>query len=198
MDNLINLPTPQGDWEFPLMKALETRRTRRKWIPSYFTDQELSNLLWAACGITHKETNRSKSRRTAPSACNTQEIKVYVSLSSGVFLYDERKHQLIEVLSKDIRDRLGTQKMMKTAPLGLIYVSDFSKFSKILFGNDENKKLFISSADTGFISQNVYLYCAAVNWNTALLSLVDRERLHTIMRLGDHEKIIFTQIVGKA
>ena len=121
----IQLPPPQNNLDFPLMKALELRRTKRKWRPSDFTHQELSNLLWAACGITQEETKKSKSRRTAPSACNTQEIKVYIALSHGFFIYEENNHQLIEVSSSDIRMNLGTQKMMKSAPLGLIYVSDF-------------------------------------------------------------------------
>ena len=191
------LPPPQYDLDFPLMKALAKRRTKRKWIQSDFTNQELSNLLWAACGITHKESKKARSRRTAPSACNTQEIKVYIALSKGLFLYDEKDHQLIEVLSEDIREYIGTQKMMKSAPLGLIYVSDYSKFKKFIFGNDNNKKWFTSTADTAFISQNVYLFAAAANWNTALLSLVDREKLHKIMGLNENEKIVYTQAIGK-
>jgi hypothetical protein len=49
-----------------------------------------------------------------------------------------------------------------------------------------------------FISQNVYLYAAAANYNTALLSLVDREKLHKIMGLKEYEKIVYTQAIGKA
>ncbi len=198
MNKLNHLPPPQYDLDFPLMKALKKRRTKRKWIQSDFTKQELSNLLWAACGTTYKETIRTKSRRTAPSACNTQEIKVYIALSYGLFRYDEINHQLIEILSTDIREYIGTQRMMKSAPLGLIYVSDFSKFKRVFFGHDDNKKWFTSTADTGFISQNVYLYSAAENWNTALLSLVDREKLHKIMKLSNNDKIIYTQVIGKA
>ena len=192
------LPPPQCNQDFPLMKALESRRTKRKWSQTDFTDQEISNLLWAACGVTKRETERSKSRRTAPSACNTQEIKVYIALFHGLFLFDEKKHRLIEILSEDIRENLGAQKMMKSAPLGLIYVSDFSRVKKFIFGNDENRKWFTSAADTGFIGQNVYLYAASENWSTVLLSLIDREKLHDIMKLGENEKIVFTQVVGKA
>ena len=198
MNKQHQLPPPQIHLDFPLMKAIEKRRTRRKWVQTDFTDQELSNLLWAACGITHKKTGKSKSRRTAPSACNSQEIKVYVALPQGLFLYDENNHQLIQVLSEDIRKNIGTQKMMKSAPLGLIYVSDFTRFSSLLSGADDEKKMFTSAADTGFISQNVYLYSAAENWNTAVLGLVDRKQLHRVMKLKDHERIVYTQAIGKS
>ena len=197
MTGRIELPPPQKDLPYPLIKALEERRTKRKWAASEFSNQELSDLLWAACGISREGTGKSKCRRTAPSACNSQEIRVYAALPSGLFLYEEKGHCLKIKLPRDIREDLGTQKMMKAAPAGLIYVSDFSRFKKFIFGGDENRKWFISAADAGFIGQNVYLFAAAVGWNTALLSLVDREKLHRIMGLEEHEKIVFVQIFGK-
>jgi len=197
MTDIIKLLEPQKNLEFPLMKAIELRRTKRKWKSSKLSEQEISNLLWVACGITHKETKQSKSRKTAPSACNSQEIKVFIALSDGVFLYDEKNHQIIRVHSKDIRENIGTQKMMHSAPVGLIYVSDFSKLKTFQFKDDERKWL-TSAVDTGFISQNVYLYCAATNLSTAILGLVDREKLHKIIGLNENEKIVYTQVVGKA
>jgi SagB-type dehydrogenase family enzyme len=197
MTDFIKLPEPQKDLDFPLMKAIEKRRTKRKWQNSELSEQEISNLLWIACGVTHKETQRSKSRRTAPSACNSQEIKIFIALPNGVYLYDEKNHQLIQVQNTDIRDNIGTQKMMHSAPVGLIYVSDYSRLKTFQFKNDE-QKWFTSTADTGFISQNVYLYCAAANLSTVLLGLVDREKLHRLIGLNEHEKIVYTQVVGKA
>ncbi len=197
MTNEITLPLPQTDLDFPLMKALANRRTKRKWGNGQLSDQELSNLLWAACGVTLEETKKSKSRRTAPSACNSQEIKIYLAMDKGVYLYDERDHKLVQVLAKDIRKNIGTQKMMQNAPIGLIYVSDYLKMKTFLF-KDDNRKWFVSATDTGFISQNVYLYCAAAKLNTAILSLVDRNNLHEIMGLKDNEKIVYTQVVGKS
>jgi SagB-type dehydrogenase family enzyme len=197
MANPIKLPLPQKDLEFPLMKALEKRRSVRKWKDESLSDQELSNLLWAACGITKEETKRSKSKRTAPSAHNWQEIKIYVALKKGVFLYDEKGHQLIQTLSEDIRENMGTQKMMHSAPVGLVYVSDFSKLSRH-FAKDDELKWFISGTDTGFISQNVYLYCVAAKLNTVVLGWVNRDKLHDIMGLNEREKIVYTQVVGKS
>jgi SagB-type dehydrogenase family enzyme len=193
----IKLPAPQKDLDFPLMKSLEKRRTKRKWKDDPLSEQEISNLLWVACGITQEETSKSKSKRTAPSASNSQEIKIYVSVKEGLFLYDEKNHRLTQVLSKDIRENIGTQKMMQSAPLGLIYVSDYSKMGTYL-ANDDVRKWFVSGTDTGFISQNVYLYCAAANLSTTILGLVNRDKLHDIMGLKDHEKIVYTQVVGKS
>jgi SagB-type dehydrogenase family enzyme len=197
MTKIKNLPTPQKDLYFPLMKALEQRRTKRKWQDEPISDQDLSNLLWAAYGITKEETNKSKSKRTAPSASNSQSIKIYVAMMKGLFLYDEKKHQMIHVSSKDIRKNISTQKMMHSAPVGLIYVSDFLKL-KTYLAKDENRKWFVSGTHTGFISQNVYLYCTAASLSTAIIGLVNRDLLHEIMGLKEHEKIVYTQVVGKS
>lgn len=197
MANTIKLPTPQKDLEFPLMKALEKRRSIRKWKNDALSDQELSNILWAACGITKEGTSRNKSKRTAPSASNSQAIKIYVAMKKGLFLYDEKNHQLIKILSKDIRENIGTQKMMHSAPVGLIYVSDYSKM-KTYLAKDDNRKWFVSGTDTGFISQNVYLYCTAAKLSTVILGFVNRDKLHEIMGLKEYEKVVYTQVVGKS
>jgi SagB-type dehydrogenase family enzyme len=197
MTDYIDLPEPQKELEFPLMKAIELRRTKRKWQDAPLSLQEISNLLWVACGITHKATSRSKSRRSAPSACNSQEIKVYIALANGVFVYEDNNHRLRRIHPTDIRDTIGTQKMMRSAPVGLIYVADYTKLKTFQFSNDE-RKWYTATTDTGFISQNVYLYCATANLSTAILGLVDREKLHKLIGLHDYEKIVYTQVVGKS
>jgi hypothetical protein len=59
-------------------------------------------------------------------------------------------------------------------------------------------KWFVSDTDAGFISQNIYLYCAAANVSTAVLGLVDREELGGILGLSPHEKVVYTQVVGNS
>jgi SagB-type dehydrogenase family enzyme len=197
MAETIQLPAPQKNLSFPLMQALQERRSKREWKDEALSEQELSNLLWAACGITREGKYAAKSKRTAPSACNSQSIDVYTATKEGLFRYDEKGHQLTQVLANDIREHIGTQSRMRSAPLGLVYVSDHSRM-KLYFGKDEDKKWFFSGTHTGYVSQNVYLYCAAANLNTVVLGLVDRDKLHSIMNLKDCEKVIFTQVVGKS
>ena len=195
MNKIIELPEPQKELDFPLMKALETRRTIRKWEETPLSEQELSNLLWAACGITKQKYGNVKSKRTAPSACNSQEIRVYVIIKSGVYLYNEDNHELIEIVAKDVRENIGTQKMMKSAPMGLVFVADLSRMKSPFLKSKEAQR-FCAWVDTGYISQNVYLLCAASNLGTVVLSLVNRDKLHKLMLLKEHEKIVLTQVVG--
>jgi len=195
MGDIIKLPEPQKDLDFPLMKALEKRRSIRKWSDTPLTEQQISNLLWAACGVTKEKYNKVKSKRTAPSACNSQEIRVYLLLPNGVFIYKEEDHELIRILNEDIREFVGTQKMMKSAPMGLVYVADLSRMTSPFVKSEEAKR-FSAWVDTGYVSQNVYLYCAASNLGTVALALIDRKKLRTLMGLKEHEKIVITQVVG--
>lgn len=195
MEAILKLPEPQKDLEFPLMKAMEKRRSIRKWKDDPLTMQELSNLLWAACGETKPKYGRVKSKRTAPSACNTQAIRVHVLMQDGVYVFNEENHELIRRVSKDIRAHVGTQKMMKSAPLGLVYVADLSRM-KSPFLRSEEAKRFSAWLDTGYVSQNVYLYCAAAGLGTVALGLINRKKLRKKMELEEHEKIVLNQVVG--
>lgn len=193
----IILPKPRTDLEVPLMKALLERRTKRKWKIEELSIQEISNILWCACGETKISTKRSKNRRTVPSACNSQIVKVYAALQSGIYKYSEPEHKLIKIADEDIRSNLGTQKMMKCAQFGLIYVADFKQSMGITKGNYEHK-MRAAGAETGCMSQNVYLYAASADLSTVLIGLTNRDYLKQALKLDEGTEVIYTQIVGKA
>jgi len=79
--------------------------------------------------------------------------------------------------------------------MGLVFVADLSKMTSPFLKNKEAQR-FCAWVDTGYISQNVYLYCAASGLGTVALSLVNRDELHQRMQLKEHEKIVLTQVVG--
>jgi len=100
--------------------------------------------------------------------------------------------QLKEWLSDDIRALTGRQAFVKEAPINLVYVSDYAKFEK---GTEEDKLVY-SAADTGFISQNVYLYCASEGLATVVRVGMDKPALAKTMKLRPEQKIILAQSVG--
>ncbi len=181
----IVLPPPQTDGGRPLMQVLKDRKTTRDFAADKIPPQVLSNLLWAAFGV-----NRPDGRRTAPSAMNWQEIEIYVSTSDGLFLYDAKANRLEPVLAQDIRSATGGQSFVGTAPLNLLYVADFSKTSSAADAE------MYSGADAGFISQNVYLFCASENLATVVRGSVDRPSLAKLIKLRPAQKILLAQTVG--
>jgi len=182
------LPAPQTDGGKPLMQALKARRSLRSYSSQPLPAQVLSNLLWAACGVNRPESGK----RTAPTAVNWQEIDVYVATAEGLYLFDARAHSLKPVLKEDIRALTGTQAFAAEAPVNLVYVADHSRMGR---GSQGNKD-FYSATDTGFISQNVYLYCASEGLATVVRGMVDRPPLAERMGLRPDQKIILAQSVG--
>jgi SagB-type dehydrogenase family enzyme len=151
--------------------------------------QELSNILWAACGVNRIESGK----RTAPSARNWQEIDLYVFLADGVYIYDAKLQSLHPVAGGDLRYLCGIQSFVKTAPLNLVYVSDYAR---IKFSDNDETKLMWSSASAGFIAQNVYLYCASQNLGCVVRGLIDKSKLAQALKLRADQKIILSQTVG--
>lgn len=184
----ITLPTPQISGGRPLMQVLRDRSSSRSFSTEKLSAQTLSNLLWAAYGINRPDSGK----RTAPSAMNSQDIDIYVATPSGLYLFDAKAHALTPVLSEDIRALTGTQPYVKEAAINLVYVSDFSKFAKVA---NENR-IFYAAADAGFISQNVYLYCASEGLATVVRASIDKEKLAKVMKLRPDQKIILAQSVG--
>lgn len=179
----IKLPAPQKTGGMPLMEALSARQTQRTFSAKPLSEQQLANLLWAAFGI-----NRDNGKRTAPSASNKQEVSVYVALSSGLYLYQAKSNTLEQISDQDIRAQTGRQAFVKTAPVGLIYVSDYDLI--------KGESAFYSATDTGYISQNVYLFCASEGMNTVVLGSVDKPALQAAMKLKPSQHVILTQPVG--
>jgi len=186
--NRVTLPKPQIDGGKPLMQVLSERATSRSFSSKPIPDPVLSNLLWAAFGINRPESGK----RTAPSARNWQEIDIYLATADGVFRYDAEKHALIKQMEKDIRSQTGMQSFVADAPLNLIYVADYSRMGDTGNANKD----FYSAADTGFISQNVYLFCASEGMATVVRGLVDRDALKDAMNLKPDQKVILAQTVG--
>ena len=185
---IIRLPQPQILQGKTLMQALSERKTSREFATEDIPPQTLSNLLWAAFGINRPESGR----RTAPSALNKQEIDIYVVTKAGIYRYDPKPNLLIPVATGDMRALSGVQGYVKDAPLNLVYVADFSKMG----ASQDSEKRFLSAADTGFISQNVYLYCASEGLATVVRAGIDRTKLGEAMKLGPDQKITLAQTVG--
>lgn len=179
----IQLPAPQKSGGMPLMDALNARQSNREFSPKPLSDQQLANLLWAAFGI-----NRPDGKRTAPSAHNAQDMDLFVALPSGVYLYQAQSNALTQVVKDDLRAQIGKQPITKNAPVSLYYVSDTTR----LKGN----AALYSAVHAGFISQNVYLFCASEGLNTVVMGVSENSLLRTAAGLKPTQQIMLSQAVG--
>jgi SagB-type dehydrogenase family enzyme len=170
------------------MQVLKDRHTSREFSSEKLPPQLLSNLLWAAFGVNRPDSGK----RTAPSAMNWQEIDIYVATQDGLYLYDAKANALNPVLAQDVRGATGQQPFVKEAPVNLVYVADLAKTG----GASAEARTMYTAADTGFIAQNVYLFCASEGLAAVVRGGVDRVALAKLIKLRPDQEIILAQTVG--
>ena len=184
----IALPPPHMEGGMPLMEALKARQTSRAYSPKPLPDQILSDLLWAAFGVNRPDTGK----RTSPSARNWQEVDVFAVTEHGAYRYDAKANVLRAVAAGDLRKLTGPQAFVGAAPLNLVYVADVDKMT----GSSPEDQALYMGADVGFISQNIYLFCASEGLAAVVRGMVDRDALAKALNLPDNQKIVLAQTVG--
>jgi len=188
----ITLPAPQTHGGKPVMDALALRATSRDFVSTDLPMQTLSNLLWAAWGINRPD----QGKHTAPSSNNKQEMSLYVALESGLYLYVPESQLLKQIHNRDIRKATGKQDFVEIAPVNLIYVSDLIKAGVSNPDKAGPEALNTSAINTGFMAQNVYLWCASEKLACVVRGWVDIPELSKAMELAPHQRIIIAQTVG--
>ena len=181
------LAVPRNAGGMPLMAALKHRHSTREYSEQPLSEQILSDLLWAAFGV-----NRPSGDRTAPYWRHVMVIDVYVAKSDGVWLYEPQAHALRRHLPDDIRGQTGLQDFVAKAPVNLVYVAHGERMTDITL---EERRLY-ASVDTGFIGQNVYLFCASEGLASVFRGAVDYQKLHRLLRLPEEQFVTFAQTVG--
>jgi nitroreductase len=182
------LPAPAREGGMPLMDTLRHRQSQREFAATPLSDQQLSDLLWAAGGINRPELGG----RTAPSAMNAQEVRIYVALARGLFLYEPHAHDLGRVVASDVRRVTGYQDFVDDAALDLIFVADHARMKLV----PASQREAFAFAAAGAMAQNVYLFCASAHLATVVRAWFDRHALSTAMGLGNDEQLLLAQTVG--
>lgn len=170
----IQLPAPNKTGGMPLMEALAARKSDRRTAGAKPTPQQLSDLLWAANGVS-----RADGKRTAPSAMNKQEIELAVLTADGLYAYDPEANTLRETpVCVDLSDQLRGA----SALVVLHYGSAKQTRENAL-------------TDVGFVGQNLYLFCASKGWANVFLGTVDRAKFATALDCGEQE-ILYVHRIG--
>jgi nitroreductase len=193
----IALPEPRTTGGRPLMDALAERHSTRKYSQTPLAPQELSEVLWAAYGLTRTYAGtgiRTTGSHAAPAAHNWQEQDVYVATTQGLHHYDWMEHRLEGLLAEDIRHLTAheEQPFVLEVPVILIYVADLARMDH---ADDWDRSVF-PWADSAVMAENVYLYCSSAGLATVVRAKFDRAPLAAAMHLTADQLITFSQPVG--
>lgn len=187
---VLTLPPPDMALSAPLMGALAARESQREFSSEALSVQQISDLMWAAGGIT-----RPDGRRTAGSARNYQSISIYAALEQGIYFYNAVSNRLELVVAGDHRALTGTQSFVTNAPLNILYVCNVGKILVV----NPHAHSFYKGVEAGHMGQNVYLYCAATGLHTVIRAAINHGPLEEVMGFsaGEGKEIVLAQTVGK-
>jgi SagB-type dehydrogenase family enzyme len=183
----ISLPPVNKSGGIPLMEALQKRQSQRSYSSRELSMQQMSDMLWAAYGI-----NRPDGFRTAPSARTWNEFDIYIIKAEGWYVYDPHQHAMLKMGNEDLRVHSATQDFAHNAPVNLVFVADFDRMTNA----DDDFRRFYSATDVGYISQNVYLYCASEGLATIVRGQIDKVKAKEVLKLRPNQHIILAQTVG--
>jgi SagB-type dehydrogenase family enzyme len=199
----IALPSPKLDKGMPLMQSLKKRHTTRAFADRALSLLQLSELLWAADGVnrTYAPGENPGGRlgtRTAPSAMDRYPIDIYVVLPEGIYRFEPAKHDLAPVVAGDFRKLTGSQAFVAAAPVNLVYVADYARFTDPQRPSNATPemKLKWSAIEAGCITQNVYLYCASEGLGTVVRTTISEADFAKAAGLRADQVVIAAQTVG--
>ncbi len=150
----IQLPAPSKSGGMALTEALARRRSMRSFSAKPLSQAEISQLLWAAQGVTD-----DKGHRTAPSSVAQYYLHVYLASADGFFEYIPNGHQLKKLQAQDLRAKLSSQPSVKTAPFVLVITGEYERAVQKA-GADKGTR--VVNLEAGHVAQNVLLQATAL------------------------------------
>jgi SagB-type dehydrogenase family enzyme len=192
------LPTPRNDGAISLEKALQRRRSVREFVPEPLELWQISQLAWAAQGVTGPDLYR-----TAPSAGALYPLGLYVvsgnvnGLPPGVYKYDVREHGLSLCLQGDKRRELSEAALSQSSIIeasALFAVSAVYKRTTAKYGERGIRYVHM---EAGHAAQNLLLQAAALGLGSVLVGAFSDERVSQILRLNEFESPLYLIPMGK-
>jgi len=198
------LPAPQLDGAMSVEAALTSRRSRRNFRDEALSSQQLSQLLWAAYGVTLPDDNPNLrgGLRTTPSAGATYPLEIYAvvglvdGIAPGVYRYLPAEHKLVRIVEGDVRAELSVaavgQRMVREAPVSIFYSAVFERTTST-YGE---RGIMYVYMEVGHSAQNVYLQAEAMGLGTCAIGAMIDDDVRELLNLPDDEVPLYLMPVG--
>jgi SagB-type dehydrogenase family enzyme len=198
---IMKLPSPDLSGTIPLITAMINRRSIRSFTSHSLILEQLSQLLWAAQGIT----GSSGFKRTAPSAGALYPMDVYVvsgtdrvkELQSGVYHYQPSGHSLVRILDGDRLNVLAraslSQMWMAHAPVNFVITAEYDRVG-IKYGRRGVRYAMI---EAGHIGQNIFLMAEALGLGAGIVGAFDDKQVVKVLHLPPKHEPLLIMPVGR-
>ena len=187
-NEVIELPTPNLVGNMSLEETLSQRRSRRTFSNVSLSLVDLSQLLWAAQGITSVS-----GKRTAPSAGALYPLEIYVvvgsveSLSQGVYHYDPEADSVTKILDGDMRQELllavasYNQSAVGSAAIDIVITAAYERTTQ-RFGDRGIRYVIL---EAGHVAQNIYLQCESLGLNTVSMGSFNDQEVKNLLNIEE-------------
>lgn len=189
---IINLPKPKIISKTSLEESIFRRRSERTFHTRDISDQQLSQILWAAQGIT----DTSYGFRTAPSAGALYPLHIYVVKKDGVFRYIPDGHKLLQLASGDkrpsiVRASLG-QSAIREAPVSLIISANFA-ITQAKYGPRAFRYVCM---EIGHVAENIHLQAVALGLGSVPLGAFWDDVVKSTLELPENQDPLYIIPIG--
>jgi len=204
---VVKLPPPTLDGSASVENCLAQRRSVRQYDSTPLTLADMSQLLWAAYGVTKPVPNLPQLRggvRTAPSAGALYPLELYVvagnvnELAPGAYRYRSENHDLVLVAAGDKRPSLfhasASQTCVRNAPASIVYSAVFNRNTG-KYG-DRGRQRYVC-IDLGHSAENVYLQCGSIGLGTCAIGAFYDDAVKLVVRMSKEEEPLYIMPVGR-
>jgi SagB-type dehydrogenase family enzyme len=197
--DIIPLPAPNYKSNTSIEEALLKRRSVRNYSSRQLSLSEISQILWAAQGITDKE----KGLRTAPSAGALYPLEVYLiavnikDLDAGIYKYDPQNHTLMKEAAGDKREAIYNASLRQesiTSSSALIVITAIYKKTSAKYGKRTERYVNI---EVGHVGQNIYLQAVSLEIGTVMIGAFEDGALKKALNLPGNEHPLAVYPLGK-
>lgn len=201
------LPAPAIKGTISLEETLNNRRSRRNFHPDGVTVQHLSQILWAAYGVTRPmdAATLRGGLRTAPSAGARYPLEIYAvvgnipGIDPGVYRYDPKEHKITMTIAADVKKELTAaalnQKMINDAPFCVFFSAIYERITE-RYG-DRGRDRYVCM-DLGHSAQNVYLQAEALGLGTCAIGAFTDSKVSEVMQLPANEVPLYIMPIGRS
>lgn len=190
----IKLPEPSHGGTVSVEEAIYKRKSVRNFKAEGLTLPQVSQLLWAAGGMT--VDGITGPTRAYASAGGIYPLDIYLvagevsGLAPGVYRYEWKTNELVPLKQGDPRDALARgamgQGMIKTAPATIVIFADPAKTARRYGSRGEQKYV---SMDTGHLGQNVHLQAQALGLGTVMVGAFSEPQVKSALGIKDGEPV---------
>lgn len=206
----IKLPEPSYTSNLSVEEALSKRRSIRAYSGDNLTIEEVSQLLWAAQGITSPWGGR-----TAPSAGALYPLELYLvagdveGIDKGVYRYIPEEHELEKVTDGDIRAELAEaalgQECVKDAAIDIVFTAVYErttwKYKTPVYeertGASYLRGIRYVHLEAGHAAQNVYLQAGSLDLGTVVIGAFSDDKVKEIVNAEEQEEPLYIMPVGR-